>query len=85
MSKEEIKEKVFEAVKELTKTTLVEESNTFEQLNITSLIFIRLVVLIEKKCQMRFQDDDINLLLFEKVEDVVSYVLNATECSNMSA
>jgi acyl carrier protein len=44
---------------------------------VNSLSFIRMVVELERACEMRFEDDDIELARFESVADVVRYVAAA--------
>lgn len=76
MNKEEITKKVIESVQKLSESTSIKESDSFEELGITSLKFIRLVVDLEKKCEMRFNDSEINLALFDRIEDVINYINN---------
>lgn len=74
MNKEEIIKKVIASVQKLSDSTSIKESDSFEELGITSLKFIRLVVDLEKECEMRFNDSEINLALFDRIEDVVNYI-----------
>lgn len=74
MAKNEITEKVIASVQKLSNSISIKESDSFEELGITSLKFIRLVVDLEKECEMRFDDSDINLALFNRIEDIIKYI-----------
>jgi acyl carrier protein len=74
MKKDEITQKVFDSVLRLSNVTSIEAPNTFEEIGITSLKFIRLVIDLEKKCEMRFNDTDIDLKLFYKIDDIINYI-----------
>uniref|UniRef100_UPI00359C580C acyl carrier protein n=1 Tax=Bacteroides ovatus TaxID=28116 RepID=UPI00359C580C len=79
MEKSEITKKVIALVQKLSDSNSIKESDSFEELGITSLKFIRLVVDLEKECEMRFDDGDINLALFNRVEDIVKYIYERKE------
>ena len=46
-------------------------------IGVGSLSFIRMVVDLEHACEMRFDDDDIDLARFQTVDDLVRYVARA--------
>jgi len=79
MNTEETKEKVISSIQRLSNASAISDSNTLEEIGITSLKFIRLVVDIEKKCEMRFDDQDIDSKLFYTVNDLIMYVKNKSK------
>jgi len=74
MKKKQITKNVIETIQRLANVTSVNLLDNLEQIGITSLKFIRLVVDIEKKCEMRFNDIDIDLKLFLTVGDIINYI-----------
>lgn len=76
MEKKEIQAKVITTVQNLSDGTLVKEDSILEDIGITSLKFIRLVVELEKECDMRFEDNDINVSLFNNIQDITNYIWN---------
>lgn len=76
MKKKEIEAKVIATVQTLSDSTQIKEDSILEDIGITSLKFIRLVVELEKECEMRFEDNDINVSLFNNIQDITNYIWN---------
>lgn len=76
MKKKEIEAKVIATVQTLSDSTQIKEDSILEDIGITSLKFIRLVVELEKECKMRFEDNDINVSLFNNIQDITNYIWN---------
>ena len=80
---EDVTERVGAVMRSVLGTENVPRDASLADIGVNSLSFIRMVVELERACEMRFEDDDIDLARFSSVDDVVRYV--AAACSGAPA
>ena len=74
---EELGERVGAVMRSVLGAEDVPREASLAEIGVNSLSFIRMVVELERACEMRFEDDDIDLARFRTVDDVVRYVAAA--------
>ncbi len=74
MEKTKVNVEIQEAIRKLTDVVEINLEDKLSEIGISSLKFIRLVVDIEKRCNMRFEDNDIDANLFLSVKELDEYV-----------
>ena len=67
MEKMKVNVEIQEAIRKLTDVVEINLEDKLSEIGISSLKFIRLVIDIEKRCNMRFEDNDIDANLFLSV------------------
>ena len=73
--------KIFDGVKETIlgqieglDGTEISADSQLKDFNVNSISFIKIVVALEAKFDIQFEDDDLDASKFETVEDIVKYV-----------
>lgn len=73
--------KIFDGVKEAIlgqveglDGTAISADSQLKDFNVNSISFIKIVVALEAKFDIQFEDDDLDASKFETVEDIVKYV-----------
>lgn len=74
MEKMKVNVEIQEAIRKLTDVVEINLEDKLSEIGISSLKFIRLVIDIEKRCNMRFEDNDIDANLFLSVKELEEYV-----------
>jgi acyl carrier protein len=74
MEKMKVNVEIQEAIRNLTDVVEINLEDKLSEIGISSLKFIRLVIDIEKRCNMRFEDNDIDANLFLSVKELDEYV-----------
>jgi acyl carrier protein len=74
MEKTKVNVEIQEAIRKLTDVVEINLEDKLSEIGISSLKFIRLVVDIEKRCNMRFEDNDVDANLFLSVKELDEYV-----------
>jgi acyl carrier protein len=69
-----IGELILKLVKENSSAETVDYSNTFTDLAVNSIEFIKIIVGIETNLDIEFEDEYLNIQRFEAVADMVQYV-----------
>ncbi|MNJ60400.1 acyl carrier protein [compost metagenome] len=73
----EVEEKVLKVIKAVVSTDGVEnltKDTTFEELSITSMLFIQIVVACEDLFNIMFDEEMISYAQFKQVSDLISYI-----------
>ncbi len=74
MTGETIAERICKMTEELLSVEKVNPSNTLAEMGFDSILFIRLVVLIETTFSVHFEDEKLLLSQFHRLEDIIQYV-----------
>ncbi len=75
MDRRKIEEEVISLVQKIAENnSCLKMEDVIEQSGITSMNFIMLVMKIEKKYQIEFDDDDVNFKKLHTIENLVDYV-----------
>lgn len=77
-----VEEKVFEIVKEYVNVENDNDINIdtdFEEMNINSVDFIKIIVRVETDFDFEFYDDDLTMGRFNNMHELIDYIIERTK------